>query len=268
MPNSVYINGCGASGAAAASAAMDDLIADALDSALADCGQPLEALEGIVACGNDADDGLLSPLLRAEAAGAVGRDYTYVTGSFCQAVTTAAALIASGLLPCVAVLAWGSGGAAADDNEQMIADPFFLRPVGATPNNMRALRARAIGDESWAEPDTDLREDAAVCLIMGAEGAGRSIQLADWKSTFRRYLPATGQLDPNAWMANLLPEAADDVVVAGDGPTRPVSRWMGGAVALHDCLGARARQPQSPFWFVESAGPLGQSMTALKLVTA
>jgi hypothetical protein len=56
-----------------------------------------QTLDGIVACGNDADDGLLSPLLRAEATGAVGREYTYVTGSFCQAVTTAAALIASGL---------------------------------------------------------------------------------------------------------------------------------------------------------------------------
>jgi hypothetical protein len=269
MSSSVYINGCGASGAAAATVPMDDLIADALDRALAGCGQALQTLDGIVACGNDADDGLLSPLLRAEATGAVGREYTYVTGSFCQAVTTAAALIASGLSRRLAVVGWGSGGDAPDENEQMIAEPFFLRPVGATPDNLRALRALALGHEGRIEPQRAPREDAAVCLVMGAEPAGAGLELADWASGFHRYLPAPDHLDPDRWIADLVPAGAEKVVVAAGESPRPVSRWMQGAVALHTCLGERsAGNGRRDFWFVESAGPLGQSLTALRLVAA
>lgn len=272
MPSSVHIAGARVVDAPAAAVPMDSLIADAVGCALSASGLHLNALDGVVALGNDADDGMLSTLLRAEAAGAVGREYLYMTGGFCQAVAAAASFAAAGLQERIAVVGWGSGGAATDQNETMIADPFFLRPVGATPENLRRLRDRALGwpDEATGTASVGPRKDMAVCLIVAnAADMEGAIELADWRSTFRAYLPAFDDLDPARWRAEILPDgvAAADLFISPDaGNEHAGSRWMRGAADLVDCLSRlQCEEGARSIWFVEGAGPLGQSMTALGL---
>jgi len=269
VPSSVHITGMGVATASIPNYPMEELIADALDRALAMSALELSALDGIVASGNDGDEGLLSPLLRAEAAGAAGREYLYMTGGYCQAVAAAASIVASGLSARVAVIGWGTGVPVVDENETMSADPFFLRPVGATPAQMRRLRARALGYEEGGDCEksaTSARQDAAVSLILASgEPARGVVTLTDWRSGFRPYLPAPDDLDPASWRREILPQPFDGFDLA-DVEEPGLSQWMQSAVGLVACLSTlRDKGAASPRWFVEEVGPLGQSMTALAL---
>lgn len=272
MTYPVIITGMGAVTAPIYSLSMDELIAGALDQALASAVLDLDALDGIIASGNDGDEGLLSPLMRAEAAGAAGREYLYMTGGYCQAVSAAAAIVASGLSAQVGVVGWGTGSPVVDQNEAMSADPFFLRPVGATPARLRRLRARAMGQDYGTDghpPAPDGRQDAAVSLILtnGASTSG-SVALTDWRSGFHPYLPAPDDLDPLAWREQILPPPGTLYDLAGF--TEPghlgLSRWMKSAVNLVTCItNIKASAASCPVWFIEEVGPLGQGMSALAL---
>lgn len=272
MTYPVIITGMGAVTAPTYSLSMDELIADALDRALASASLDLDALDGIIASGNDGDEGVLSPLMCAEAAGAAGREYLYMTGGYCQAVSAAAAIVASGLSAQVGVVGWGTGGPVVDQNEVMSADPFFLRPVGATPARLRRLRARAMGQDHGTDghpPAADGRQDAAVSLIL-TNGAriSRGVALTNWRSGFHPYLPAPEDLDPIAWREQILPSpgTAYDLsgVSASDHPG--LSSWMKSAVSLITCITEiKARTTARPVWFIEEVGPLGQGMTALAM---
>lgn len=268
--------------------AVDDLIADAVDNALEAASIGLDGIGCVVAMGNDADDGMLSPLLRAEAAGAVGREYLFVTGVFGQAVAAAVPLLAGGLTSSAIVVGWCPASPAVTENEVMIADPFFTRPVGATPDALRRLLDAALGRPS--HPAAGPLLDAAACLVLSRHEPATSadvVTITDWRSTFRPFLPDVGDMDPLFWVRQAVGEeaaAASDhlflssrTVPAGAVDSRltvldgrpEVASWIGGALDLFHSIGQLESSDRlRDVWFAESAGPLGQSVTALNLKRA
>lgn len=191
---------------------LGNLITHAVKETLGDAGYPLAEIESIVGLGSDADDGGLSPLLRSSAAGGYGKDYLHLTGSSGQALSAGRSLLSAGLARRSLVVGWCPAAKdAAAVNLEATADPFYMRPVGASPQALRALladhlrRAEHLEEESADTLQSPFeRVDQACAVLLEIGGKERTdrpaLSIEGCGLSHRNFFPAPEELDPARWI--------------------------------------------------------------------
>lgn len=217
-------------------APLEFAVHDTVVAALADAGLPgLEPVDTVLTSASDTLDGIMVAT-RSEMAGSAGKAYLHVPSSAGHALASAAALIGSGLAGTLLLVGWGEGSKLAIADSRVIqADPFYARPVGATPAALAALqaqfllgagllaadaaaayaarmaeRAGTIGHDgagpAWLRPGWC---DGVVALVLApTEAHPGAVRLCDYATSFRPYTPqsdAPDELDPAAWVTQALP---------------------------------------------------------------
>jgi hypothetical protein len=112
--------------------------------AIADSQVDLSSVDSVVLSGTDQVDGrVISAMVTAGAAGAVGRDMTMIASASEHAVAFGYLQLRAGHARTVLVLSWGkpSEGDAPEHAELVSAEPFILRPIGMNDTVAAALQA-------------------------------------------------------------------------------------------------------------------------------
>ena len=197
---------------------LEHAVHETVVAALADAGLAgLEAIDTVLTSASDTLDGIMVAT-RSEMAGSAGKSYLHVPSSAGHALMAAAALIETGAAGTLLLVGWGEGSKfAVADAREIQADPFYARPVGATPAVLAALQAQfltATGRVPVALADAYVarmaaragREspngrgpawlrtgwcDGVVAMVLGqAADHPRAVRIRDYGSTFRPYTPA------------------------------------------------------------------------------
>lgn len=203
---------------------IEPVIREVVRSTLDAAAISLADIEMVVTVASDTLDGMMVPI-RAELAGALGKNYLNVSSAAGHAVCAAAAAIEAGDADTVLIVGWGAASklAIADGRANQF-DPFYMRPLGATPkvmaalqkqilvasgalseNNIEAFRAR-MTDRVWEGGKGDASQangfcDGVAALVMrrASEGQG-GIVISDHATASRSHNPLDGSFDPAAWV--------------------------------------------------------------------
>jgi len=225
--------------------------------ALARGGLDLADIDTVVTCASDTLDGMMVPV-KAEFAGSHGRSILNVPSSAGHALAAAASLIETGQAKNLLLVGWGEAARlASTDFRRNQADPFYTRPLGASPAMCAALqaaelaaealpedaaldeRARADWTKAWgAAPDgrdgpapawaqTGFCDGAVALILRSKDVAQGGIVIRDHGCASRSYCPGNGSLDPALWVTEAMgacaqPDAmrmGDYVAVEVAGPT-------------------------------------------------
>ncbi|HVV94778.1 MAG TPA: hypothetical protein VHD15_15305 [Hyphomicrobiales bacterium] len=202
---------------------IEDAVRAAVRDALAGAGMTSpDGVDMIVTVGSDILDGAMVAT-RSGIAGAYGRELMTVPSSAGHAFAAAVALIESGQANRVLLVGWGEGTKfGVRDGRTIQADPFYARPLGATPAVLATLQAqrlagRAIDVEAAAGYGAAMRAraglpplsgpagwlvpgwcDGAAALVLAAGSAG--VAVADFATIFHPYCPEPDELDPARWV--------------------------------------------------------------------
>ncbi len=206
--------------------AIREAVLAALDASKLSIGD----IDTFVTVGSDTLDGLMVPG-RAEIAGAYGRNYLNVPSSAGHGLAAAMMQIESGEARNLVLVGWGAATKLNDyDSRSNQADPFFARPMGASPRVVAALQAHELLDvggldeaalqtymrrmvsRAW-HGDTNLPSGAApswarsafcdgvVAIVMQRAGdASNGVRIRDVASVSRPYSPEDDHLDTAAWV--------------------------------------------------------------------
>lgn len=323
---------------------LESLVATTVRAVLESASLKPDAIDAVVALGNEQVDGGISPLLMAEAACGLGRSYLFVTGSSGDALHSGLSLVRSRMASIALVVGWSqSTRLSFDDVAAISTDPLFHQPLGLGAAGLAAMhsaqlawdrlidlrelgryaetmRARRRSDRSLqgarivrsgasstaagrrrrhAGPD---RVDRATAILLSPSGS--STRISGFATTRRDLVPADD--DPAVWLGETLrllddggskPIARGTVVEIGspaphaefralhalglgdEWATRPgFNRHGGGFAAYGGAADGLARvasvfeavEPngagRSEGIAIEMSGPLGQSISAIRLV--
>jgi hypothetical protein len=204
---------------------VDPAVRHVVRDALKAAGLTLAEVDMVVTVASDTLDGMMVPI-RAELAGALGKTYLNVPSSAGHAVSAAVAAIESGDARAVLVVGWGAASklSGADSRSNQF-DPFFTRPLGATPAVMADLQeqvavasgtvsASAIGALGarmsatlWSDHELALSArgecfcDGAAAMVLRRLNDGDSgIAVTDYATASQSRMPLDGSLDPALWV--------------------------------------------------------------------
>ena len=209
-------------------AGMEPVIRQIVRAALETSRLSLADIEMVVTVASDTLDGMMVPV-RAELAGALGKNYLNVPSSAGHALSAAAAAIEAGDAKSVLVVGWGAASKLAHaDGRANQFDPFYMRPVGATPELIAALQERVLASSGVLTEDdiasfearmaNIAREDAqgdalgahgfcdgvaAIVLRRAADETSGAI-IADHATASRSHNPLDGSFDPAGWVREAL----------------------------------------------------------------
>jgi hypothetical protein len=248
---------------------LETQIRAAVLEALSVAGLAIEDIDSVVTVASDTLDGLSVPG-RGEIAGNYGRSYLNLPSSAGHGLGAAVTQIESGAAENLLLVGWGAATRLADDDFRANqADPFYARPIGATPRVVAALQAheisgaedpstlQAYADEMFArawQGEGRAREraapawagtafcDGAVALVLQREDAGKAgAAVRDFASVSRPYSPADESLDPAGW--------AKETVAA-----------LGGKAAAFGVLEAAAPTPAAEARALGAVSPAGDRL--------
>lgn len=197
-----------------------DVVREALDAA----AFSLADIEMVITVASDALDGMMVPV-RAELAGALGKSYLNVPSSAGHALSAAVAAIESGDAGSVLVVGWGAASKLGEvDPRSNQFDPFYMRPVGATPQVVASLQSQvlmAAGLTSESKIDAfrnRMREvvwkdagsenvttsnfcDGVAALVLKRVGEDEvGLIVSDYATSSRSHAPLDAKLDPANWV--------------------------------------------------------------------
>lgn len=201
------------------------VVRGALDAA----GLTLEEVDMVVTVASDTLDGMMVPI-RAELAGALGKTYLNVPSSAGHAISAAVAAIESGDAQVALVVGWGAASRLAEaDSRSNQFDPFFTRPLGATPAVMAGLQEQVVvasgavsasaisalgtrmiatlwGDQELPRSARGERfcDGAAAIVLRRTENGGSGLMVTDYAAASRSQMPLDGSLDPALWVREAL----------------------------------------------------------------
>jgi hypothetical protein len=209
---------------------LDVVIRQAVLAALAESGLSIDDIDSFITVAGDTLDGISVPG-RAEVAGNYGRRYLNVPSSAGHGLGAAVTQIEAGEAKNLILVGWGAATKYATfDPRRNQADPFYARPIGASPCVVAALQANEILDMSGMEESTlqsyademALRTwdgtvapvagaapawvrtgfcDGAVAIVLRRAGDGSpGVAVSDFASVSRAYSPEDERLDTAEWV--------------------------------------------------------------------
>ena len=220
---------------------------DTIIAALTNAGlSSLADVDTVMTSASDTLDGIMVAT-RSEMAGSAGKSYLHVPSSAGHALSAAATLIEAGQAETLLLVGWGEGSKfGVADTRAIQADPFYARPVGATPAALAALQAQFLVGSGYVSIDVAEAYSARMVARLGlgqARGVGptwlrtgwcdgvvaivlasadmhpNAVRICDYGSSFRPYTPqsdSADELDPACWVAQALPAlpVASDIIEA------------------------------------------------------
>ena len=220
-------------------ARLDLKIREAVLSALSVSGLSIGDIDTVVTVGSDTLDGLSVPS-RSEVAGNYGRSYLNLPSSAGHGLGAAVAEIESGAAEHVLLVGWGAAARLAQhDFRRNQADPFYARPIGASPRVMAVLQARELlgfdglhegalqgyADEMFSrawpgEPkpsggaapawaSTAFCDGVTAIVLRRSSKSSGGVAVRDFASASRPYSPEDDRLDPAAWAAEAIAGLSD-----------------------------------------------------------
>lgn len=244
-------------------------VREAVLEALSLGGLSIGDIDSFVTVASDTLDGSSAPG-RAEIAGAYGRSYLNVPSSAGHGLAAAATQIEAGQARNLLLVGWGAATKLNDhDGRANQADPFYARPVGASPRLVAMLQAqdllsaggltegfldayvRDMAERAWpgdgklpASPApawarTAFCDGVAAIVVRRASDAGNGVAIRDFASVSRPYSPKDECLDTAAWakeaISSLSASDVDAAVVEVSAPTAIAeSRAFSGAGVSKD----------------------------------
>jgi len=228
-------------------------VREAVLEALGVSGLSIGDIDSFVTVASDSIDGIMAPG-RAEIAGAYGRSYLHVPSSAGHGLAAAATQIEARQARNLLLVGWGAAAKLNDhDGRANQADPFYARPVGASPRAVAMLQAqdllsavglseasldayvRDMADRAWqgdgkAPPSaapawarTAFCDGVAAIVIRRASDAGNGVAIRDFASVSRPYSPKDECLDTAVWakeaVSSLSGADGDVAVVEASAPT-------------------------------------------------
>jgi hypothetical protein len=239
MKSGVTITGCAWKIGRPFAGRLDVVIRQTVLAALAESGLSIDDIDSFVTVAGDTLDGISVPG-RAEVAGNYGRQYLNVPSSAGHGLGAAVTQIEAGEAKNLILVGWGAATKyGAFDPRRNQADPFYTRPIGASPRVVAALQANEIFDmsgmeasslQSYADEMALRAWDGAVATVAGAapawvktgfcdgvvaivlRGAGDGrpgVAVSDFASISRAYSPEDDRLDPAEWVKEALSAMSD-----------------------------------------------------------
>lgn len=225
---------------------IETAIREAVLTALSASKLSIGDIDTFVTVGSDTIDGLTVPG-RSEIAGAYGRKYLNVPSSAGHGLAAAMMQIESGEARNLVLVGWGAATKLNDyDGRSNQADPFFARPMGASPRVVAALQAHELlgvdgldeaalqtymqrmvsrawqGDTkftsgaapAWAR--STFCDGVAAIVVRRAGDAGNGVRIRDVASVSRPYSPEDDRLDTAVWVREALADFSDSGTGGGD----------------------------------------------------
>ena len=199
---------------------IEPVIREVVRAALEAAAISLGDIDMVITVASDTLDGMMVPI-RAELAGALGKTYLNVSSSAGHALSAAAAAIEAGDAAAVLVVGWGAASKlAVEDGRSNQFDPFYLRPLGASPNvlgalqkqtliagglasedDLEAFRARMAGLVWDGEsPAGGFCDGVAAVVLRRCSDQEAGLIVADYAMASRSHMPLDGSLDPADWV--------------------------------------------------------------------
>lgn len=218
---------------------LDVAIREAVLTALNTSKLSIEDIDTFVTVASDTLDGLMVPG-RSEIAGAYGRKYLNIPSSAGHGLAAAVTQIESGEAGNLVLVGWGAATKLNEyDGRNNQADPFFARPMGASPRVVAALQAQELlgvdgldetalqayvqrmvsgvwqggtnassgSAPAWARSAFC---DGVVAIVMRRAGdAENGVRIRDFASVSRPYSPEDDRLDTATWVREALAGLSD-----------------------------------------------------------
>jgi hypothetical protein len=218
-------------------------IRDAVLKALDTSKLSIEDIDTFITVGSDTLDGLMVAG-RPEIAGAYSRKYLNVPSSAGHGLAAAVTQIESGESRNLVLVGWGAATKLSEhDGRSNQADPFFARPMGASPRVLAALQARELlgidglgetalqsyvqlmvsrawqGDETTCSGAAPAWARSAFCdgvvaiVVQCGVDAKYAVTIRGFASVSRPYSPEDDRLDTAAWVSEALADFSNPVAV-------------------------------------------------------
>lgn len=202
------------------SSGIEPLVREAVCTALDKAAISLADIDMVVTVASDTLDGMMVPI-RAELAGALGKNYLNVPSSAGHALAAAAAAIEAGDAATALVVGWGAASKlAVEDGRSNQLDPFYLRPLGASPKVLGALQKQTlIAGGLTSEDDLEAFRTRMAGIVWNSENPACGfcdgvaaivlrrfsdqevgVIVADYAMASRSHTPLDGSLDPSEWV--------------------------------------------------------------------
>jgi hypothetical protein len=259
MKPGAMIVGCGLRLGRPFAERMEVVIRQAVLAALDESGMSMEDIDSVVTVAGDTLDGLMVAS-GSEIAGSYGRRYMNVPSSAGHGLAAAATQIESQGAENVLLVGWGAATKYSGfDPRRNQADPFYTRPIGASPAVVAALQAHELGELSgldetalqsyvremslrawgqaaapganaapgWAR--TGFCDGVAAIVLRPAGAAGQGVLVRDFASVSRGYSPEDERLDPAGWVGeavsalSVTPARADAYVIVEAAAPTPIA---------------------------------------------
>lgn len=219
-------------------------VRDAVLGALNASKLSIEDIDSFVTVGSDTLDGLMVAG-RAEIAGAYSRNYLNIPSSAGHGLAAAVTQIESGEARNLVLVGWGAATKLSEhDGRSNQADPFFARPMGASPRVVAALQAQELlgfdglnetalqayvqlmvsrawqGRENTCSGAAPAWARSAFCdgvvaiVVQRAVDSENGVTISDFASVSRSYSPEDDRLDTAAWVGEALAQFSDPAAVA------------------------------------------------------
>ncbi|MGQ7793599.1 hypothetical protein ACUN0C_14410 [Faunimonas sp. B44] len=213
---------------------LDMAVRETVLAALSVSNLPIDAIDSVVTVASDTLDGLSVPG-RGEIAGNYGRSYLNLPSSAGHGLGAAVVQIESGSAENLLLVGWGAATKLArEDSRRNQADPFYARPIGASPRALAALQANELSGLEGSDPRrlqayadrmrsrawADATEtpagatpvwarsgfcDGAVAIVLQrGSGSRTGIGVTGIASVSRPYSPEDERLDPAEWVSEAL----------------------------------------------------------------
>ena len=204
---------------------VEPVIRTVVRSALEAAGLSIADIEMAVTVASDALDGIMVPV-RSELAGTFGKSYLNVCSAAGHAVLAAAAAIEAGDTENALVVGWGAASKLAETDSRVNQfDPFYMRPVGATPAVLAALQKQTlVASELVSRQEIEAFQDRMAGILWPPEKAGADsltrgfcdgvaalvlkrvpdgspgVTVGDYSTASRSHCPLDGSMDPADWV--------------------------------------------------------------------
>jgi hypothetical protein len=266
---------------------IEPVIREVVDGALEAAALSIADVDMVVTVASDTIDGMMVPI-RAELAGALGKTYLNVSSSAGHAVAAAAAAIEAGDAETVLVVGWGAASKlATSDGRANQFDPFYMRPLGASPSVVAALQKQILS-ASGLTSEADIAAfggrmagacwgggaetlpggfcDGAAAIVLRAVVDGvAGVMVTDHSVASRSHTPGEQLPDPGIWVNEAISAlswtslGAPRGFIEVSGPTltaelRGVDAIIGSGLVECDAAAANGAGGGASAWFGPATG--------------
>lgn len=204
---------------------VEPVIREVVREALDKSGLSLADIDLVTTVASDTLDGMMVPI-RAELAGAFGKTYLNAPSSAGHGLSAAAAAIEAGDARTALVVGWGAASKLAEaDGRSNQFDPFYMRPLGATPKVLAALQKQILTASNtlsqneieafrdrmagllWLDAGADeahpyrFCDGAAALVLKRSSSEAPGVIVAEYSTASRSHSPLDGSFDPALWVS-------------------------------------------------------------------